>query len=139
MTDEDDSRWDRTGLVAQAIWDYWNFGSTRRLVSVLRSEGPLTSADRQHLADFIEAELKGGRKDSKPALEYPMQPDQSPAKRPAAAEVERIIKELRAKTGTHGHEQVVPIIWPSKKTPAEFDEELRTLLRRLKKNQKGPL
>jgi hypothetical protein len=140
MTDEDDNRWDGTGLIAQAIWDCWNFGSTKRLISVLRSDGPLTSADRQLLADFIEAELKGGRKDSKPTLEYLMQPDKSLAKRSAAAEVERIIKELRAKTGkAHGHEQVVPIIWPSKKTPEEFDEELRTLLRRLKKNQKGAL
>jgi hypothetical protein len=57
MTVEDDSRWDRTGLIAQAIWDYWNVGSIKRLISVLRSESPLTSAGRQLLADFIEAEL----------------------------------------------------------------------------------
>jgi hypothetical protein len=139
MTDEGDSRWDRAGLIAQAIWDYWNVGSTKRLISVLRSESPLTSADRQLLADFIEAELKGSRKDSKPTLEYLMQPDKSLAKRPAAAEVERIIKELRARTGkAHGHEQVVPIFRPPEKMREEFDEELRTLLRRLKKNQKDP-
>jgi hypothetical protein len=139
MTDEDDSRWDGTGLIAQAIWDYWNVGSTKRLISVLRSESPLTSADRQLLADFIEAELKGSRKDSKPTLEYLMQPDKSLAKRSAAAEVERIIKELRDKTGkTHGHEKVVPISCPPEKMRKEFDEELRILLRRLKKNQKDP-
>jgi hypothetical protein len=135
MTKQDD----RTGLIAHAIWDYWNVGSTKHLISVLRSESPLTSADRQLLADFIEAELKGSRKDSKPTLEYLMQPDKSLAKSSAAAEFERIIKELRDKIGkTHGHEKVVPILCPPKKTPEEFDEELRTLLGRLKKNQKGP-
>ena len=139
MTDEDDSRWDRTGPIAQAIWDYWNAGSTKRLISVLRSKSPLTSADRQLLADFIEAELKGSRGNSKPTLEYLMPPDKSLAKRSAAAEVERIIKELRDKTGkAHGHEQVVPIFCPREKTPEQFGEELRTLLRRLKRNQKGP-
>ena len=59
---KDDDRWHaRTGLIAQAIWDYWNVGSTKCLISVLRSESPLTNADRQLLADFIEVEFKGSR------------------------------------------------------------------------------
>ena len=140
MTEKDDRR---TDLIAQAIWDYWNFGSTKRLISVLRSKSPLTSADRQLLADFIEAEIKGSREDNKPSLEYQMQPDKSLAKRTTAAEVAQIVQELRAKTrGTHGNEktaidQVAPIFCPPEKTSQDFDEELRTLLRRLKKNQKG--
>jgi hypothetical protein len=113
------------------------------LISVLRSKSPLTDDDRQLLADFIEAKLKGSREDSKPTLVYLMQPDESLAKRAAAIEVEQIKKELRAKIGkTHGHEktpidQVVPGFSPPERTPQESDEELRSLLRRLKKNQKG--
>jgi hypothetical protein len=118
---KDDDRWcARTGLIAQAIWDYWNVGSTKCLISVLRSESPLTSADRQLLADFIEVELKGNR-EGRPTLEYLMQPDKFHAKRAAAAEFQQIIKELRAKT---------------EKAPQQFDEELRTLLRRLKSKPK---
>jgi hypothetical protein len=118
---KDDDRWRaRTGLIAQAIWDYWNVGSTKSLISVLRSESPLTSVDRQLLADFIEVEFKGSR-EGRPMLEYPMQPDKLHAKRAAAAEFEQIIKELRAKT---------------EKAPQQFDEELRTLLRRLKSKPK---
>jgi hypothetical protein len=128
MTEEDDRGWDRSGLIAPAIWDYWNFGSTKRLVSVLRSKSPLTGADRKLLADFIEGELKRSREDGKPTLEHPTQTDKAVAKRAAAAEVERTIKELRAKTGK-AHE--------NEKCPPEFDVELRTLLRRLKKSQKG--
>jgi hypothetical protein len=97
MTEEDDRQWNSPGLIAQAIWDYWNFGSTKRLISVLRSKSPLTSADRQLLADFIEAELKGAREDSKPTLKYLMQPDKSLAKRTPAADVEQIIKNSAPK------------------------------------------
>jgi hypothetical protein len=117
-----DDRWcARTGLIAQAIWDYWNVGSTKCLISVLRSESPLTSADRQLLADFVEAELKGNREGRKPRLEYPMLPDKFHEKRAAAADFEQIIKELRAKT---------------EKAPQQSDEELRALLRHLKSKPK---
>jgi hypothetical protein len=118
---KDDDRWrGRPGLIARAIWDYWNVGSTKSLISVLRSESPVTMVDRQLLADFIEVEFKGSR-EGRPTLEYPMQPDRFHAKRAAAAEFEQIIKELRAKT---------------EKAPQQFDEELRTLLRRLKSKPK---
>jgi hypothetical protein len=139
MTNEDD----RAGLIAHAIWDYWNVGSIKRLISVLRSESPLTSADRQLLADFIEAELKRSRErrdDSKSTLAYLTHPDQSLAKRAAAVDVEQVIKELRAKTEkTPGNEkaaidQVIPLT--PEKTPLEFDEHLQTLLRRLKNTLK---
>ena len=50
-----------------------------------------------------------------------MQPDKLHAERAAAAEFQQIIKELRAKT---------------EKAPQQFDEELRTLLRRLKSKPK---
>jgi hypothetical protein len=68
-----------------------------------------------------------------------MQPDKALAKRSAAAELERITKELRDKTRkTHGHEKEVPISCPPEKMGEKIAEELRTLLRRLKNNQKDP-
>jgi hypothetical protein len=64
-----------------------------------------------------------------------MQPDKFRAKRAAAVERREVIRELRAKTGeaeTTIVEEVAPKLSPPEEIPRKFNEELETLLRRLK-------
>ena len=84
---------EHTGLIARAIWDYWNLGSTKRLGSVLRSGSPLSDADRELLADFIEFALR--QTDNCPIIDESA--TESQQLRPSEKEIERIKTELRTR------------------------------------------
>jgi hypothetical protein len=119
-----------TGLIARAIWDYWNLGSTARLSSVLRSGSPLSNADRELLADFIESALRRSQRDNRPIIDESVTGARQ--LRPSDREIERIKTELREAVQGLGTIVGGPEHGPGKTGAADSSDELRELLRRLK-------
>ena len=126
---------EHTGLIARAIWDYWNLGSTKRLGSVLRSGSPLSDADRELLADFIEFALR--QTDNCPIIDESVTGSQQ--LRPSEQETERIKIELR--TRYREAAGIGDVQWGPERRPgtkaADSEDELAVLLRRLKNKQKN--
>lgn len=124
--------------VENALWSYRMFGDTERLEWVLRSGRPLSDGDRNLIADFIGGKIRLPR--GRPPLAHllsPMRIRNLPL-RAAAGEVDRLKATLRKTGRVRGiHDQAIQAAvkqyCPHGTSPSNFEEKLRTLMRRPKR------